>query len=129
MTRLRPPSKPESVLYQTFVAADLLRQKALAAGDSRADADAIVIGALKAAWPKSRVEPWHYVCDTCEDTGFEFQVCQTHPCDRQKPHLPHTYVRYCWCSKGRALQPKPKHETDELAQVGKMTKPSRFGSR
>jgi len=121
-------SRPDSMLYQTFVAADALRLKALEAGDSREDANAIVAGALKAAWPKGREEPWHYACEPCGDTGWRYHTCPGDAtCGRKSEHLGHEYVVYCWCEKGRALQPKARQETDELAALGKVAKPSRFG--
>lgn len=118
----------DSILYQTYVAADALRRKALESGDSREDANAIVAGALKAAWPKGREEPWRYLCEVCADTGWRPHECPGDArCGRTSEHKAHPYVSYCWCEKGRALQPKPKQDTDELAALGKVTKPTRFG--
>lgn len=127
---MKPATKPEAlVLYATFVQADRMRRDALAAGDSREDADAIVANALKVAWPKGRSEPWRYICDDCCDTGWEARDCSQTRCQRRQEHAPHTYVEPCWCAKGRAKIAGPAQEADELAAVGKTKtrRPSRFG--
>ncbi len=115
------------VLYPVFVEADRLRRKALAAGETREVANALVSDALQAAWPKGREAAWRYLCDLCGDSGWRSFQCPETPCEREKQHQAHDYVRQCWCEKGRALTPKPRGETDELATVGKIQKPSRFG--
>lgn len=135
-------------LYATFVEASRLRQQALAEGIPRADADALVANALKAAWPKSRELPWRYDCRICRDTGWEACRCTPEtPCGRsfkfpdQRPDdytgqgrcTPgHDYVRSCpSCTKGdarrRGLSRTPKSTDDELAAVGRTRKPTRFG--
>jgi len=122
-------SKAEAgALYQTFVDAQALRLKALAAGESREVADAIVANALKAAWPKGREEAWRYVCEACDDTGYQYHACPGDAtCNLTKVHAPHNYVTLCWCAKGRAMTPKPRGSDDDLQAIGKVAKPTRFG--
>ena len=140
-----------SEIYATFVEACRLREQALADGATRDQADALVVNALKAAWPQGREQPWRFVCRTCEDTGWEWFVCgeQGLRCGRpfklpdQKPddwtgrgtcRGGHSAVRPCpSCSKGdarrRSILRQPKSADDELAAVGKMKPPTRFGGR
>lgn len=121
------------MLYQTFVAANALRERALLAGRPRAEANQIVTDALRQAWPKGREEPWHYLCDACEDTGWERHVCAPQRrCNRrscQPSDAPaHDYMMPCWCQKGRDRVSRAKGETDELAEIAKTAKrPTRFG--
>lgn len=93
---------------------------------------------VRESWmkPKGRTEPWRYLCEQCEDTGYQRSQCpgdamcgekKTDGTPKRIPHDPHAFVRPCWCDKGRQFQVKPKRETDELAAVGKVSKPTRFG--
>lgn len=104
------------------------------------DADTIAQGlekTIRDAWPKGREEPWQHLCDACEDFGWQIHTCPGDAScgDRRTdghvrkliPHYPHHFARACWCEKGRQFQVKPKQETDELVNVGKTSKPSRFG--
>jgi len=122
------PKATASVLCQTFIAADQLRRKALETGATKEQANDIVAQALQQAWPRGREEPWHYLCETCSDSGWRVYQCPGDAsCGRKNPHLAHEYVTTCWCPKGAALKVKPRGEEDELAKVGKTVKPSRFG--
>lgn len=122
------PKETASVLCQTFIAADQLRQKALASGSTKEQANDIVARALQEAWPKGREEPWHYLCEQCSDSGWQVHSCPGDAsCGRTKAHQAHEYVIACWCPKGVSVKGKPKQEADELAAVGKTVKPSRFG--
>lgn len=122
--------KPDSVLYQTFVAADRLRVQALKDGASRETANDIVAKALEQAWPKGREKPWQYLCEACGDTGWEVRLCgHGLKCQRTKAHQAHDFVQHCWCAKGQLFHAPPRSDVNELAAVGKVRKPSRFGER
>ena len=117
-----------SVLAQTFHAAIALRARALANGDALEDADAIVVGALKAAWPKARDTPWVYLCNTCSDTGWELHDCAGVVCGRAHPHAEHTYVTRCFCTRGQRLQSeKPRTAPEQLGKGHKAPQPQRLG--
>lgn len=106
---------------------------------------------IRAAWPKMRDEPWHYLCDRCDDTGFIRRVCEpgnrcegwstykssaTMPDGKYKrrlctlPHAgnyTHDYVSFCSCPKGEMMRPKQKQASDftEAAKTPKR-KPTRM---
>ena len=40
---------------------------------------------------------WKLECETCEDTGWIYFECPAQPCDRDRAHYPHNYVRVCPC--------------------------------
>lgn len=41
---------------------------------------------------------WKVECEDCDDCGFLFFECPgDKTCDRDRPHLPHTFVRVCGC--------------------------------
>jgi ferredoxin len=122
-------SKPDaSVLYHTFVEADRLRTQMLKDGATREAANDIVAKALEQAWPKGRNEPWRYLCESCQDSGWRVFRCRGDAsCGRVRVHLEHEYVQLCWCAKGQDMKPKSRGTDDELASVGKTQKPSRFG--
>lgn len=102
---------------------------------------------LKAAWPKRRIEPWHYLCERCDDTGWHFHVCTAGRRCGRPFKLPgqreddktgqancmsdHRYVVPCLCAKGQERRRQLLRETrspdDELAQVGKTKKMTRVG--
>ncbi len=129
---MKKPEKFESILLQTFIEANRIREKAVDDGASKADAIAIITNALRAAWPKGRNEPWKYICDVCDDTGWRFYQCPGDAtCGRtKKVHAPHDYVEPCWCARGQSLKPKPPSEPDILGGLGKQKKSkgfSRFG--
>lgn len=73
---------------------------------------------VRDAWPKGRA--WIYICSACEDSGWEtlhcpgddtcgpstFRPAANMPCPNRprKPHAPHSYVRVCFCDKGREMR-------------------------
>lgn len=99
-----------------------------AGGADRALVAASLETVVRELWPRGRAEDWHELCAECHDYGYQWHDCPGDAtCGRHKRHGEHTYVRHCWCDKGRRFQAKPKQEADELAAVGKVAKPSRFG--
>ena len=105
---------------------------------------------LREVWPKGRVDPWHYICDPCRDTGWFFGVCTPDtPCGRPfrlsgvkgedwtgrgSCALTHAFVAPCRCPTGqarrRALMKQPKAvQPDDYADAGKTTtaKPAKLG--
>lgn len=146
----KPQPASEGVLAQTYMEALRLAQVAREGGASREEAQEIITKALKEAWPKARVEPWHYYCEECSDTGWQIKICTPEtPCGRPFT-LPgaasddytgrgrcgprHTYAHPCYCARGRKIytalfdRQAPSTE-DELTKVGK-AKPrpmTRFG--
>jgi len=96
-----------------------------------ADAGAVataIESVIREHWPKGREEDWRYLCAACSDYGWRISDCPGDAtCGRTKRHAVHAYGEACWCPKGQALKTKPKTTRDELEQVGKMSKPSRFG--
>lgn len=43
------------------------------------------------------VRTWTVECTACDDSGWIFQECPDEPCQRTKPHYPHTYATECFC--------------------------------
>lgn len=89
---------------------------------------------LRDVWPKpksGRDEPWHYLCESCGDTGLEIHDCPGDArCGRSRRHDPHTFGRPCFCALGRRFVEKTKAERDPVAAAAKVAKaPSRFGQR
>jgi len=83
---------------------------------------------VRELWPKGRESDWRELCAECHDYGWQtFQCSGDATCGRPKRHLPHDWVKPCWCEKGRALTPKPQQETDELVAISKVSRPTRFG--
>ena len=83
---------------------------------------------IRERWPRGRAEQWHLLCDRCVDTGYEIKDCPGDAtCGRTKVHAEHRFAEPCWCAKGRQMIRQPRQEADELASVGKVTKPSRWG--
>lgn len=135
----------EGPLAQTFREAMRLWDAQKAQGVTFAERQAGLAKSLKAAWPQ--VREWKYLCNRCDDTGWEPGICtpQT-PCGRPFK-LPgqhsddytgqgrcspgHTYVTPCWCEKGQGMrrqlmkQPKPMAAGD-FQQAAK-TKPTKVG--
>lgn len=121
-------SATDRQLADTILEALKLRAEMLAGGASLAEVRAGFEQVVREAWPKGRSEPWRDLCGECRDYGWRIYECAGDAaCGREKPHLPHTYATACWCAKGRLYQVKPKQEVDELAQVAKTSKPTRFG--
>jgi hypothetical protein len=80
---------------------------------------------LRAAWPQTR--EWHYLCETCRDTGWETCRCTpTTHCGRRVCEPGHDYVQPCGiCPKGegRRAQLEPKTPTPgDFQQAGKRKK-------
>jgi len=120
---------------QTFGAV-IMRAVDEAAALRQAGADPAAVAAgleavVREHWvkPHGRTEPWRYLCEDCEDTGWRRQSCVGRGCGlaNDRPHYPHEYVQPCWCDKGRARQPKAPAAVDTLASVGKVSKPTRWG--
>jgi hypothetical protein len=75
-----------------------------AAGASLDEARENLARTVRAAWPRRRIEPWHYICDTCQDTGWREQDCPARDCGRRRPHAAHFFVRPCVCARGLAVR-------------------------
>lgn len=100
---LKHGQSPLPIPVQEFQSAmdDYLAMRA--AGVSREDAVKGIEGLLRALLPPKRMEPWHFECEACEDSGWETRSC--HPgtrvtcglrrCDGEHPE--HTYAVACWC--------------------------------
>ena len=106
---------------------------------------------LRLIWPKARTEPWHHLCDDCNDTGWRLRVCaagcrctgvSTRIDDaRQKPggykrlcvsndEYTHEYVEPCHCGAGDKHLAKPTAQGEDFERVGQATSrrhPQRFG--
>jgi hypothetical protein len=76
---------------------------------------------------------WRYYCDICSDSGWDEFWCDGSPavpgnrarqpwvpiapCDRTKPHLPHSFVRACHCeSTNIAIQARKQTSAKYAAQ-------------
>lgn len=108
---------------------------------------------LREVWPKpkGRVEPWHYVCDLCDDTGARLFVCRKgQRCNgistrtdspKEKPgkyrricakhpdsEYEHDYIEPCVCRQGDRYRDKPTTPAD-FTDAGKTPprKMTRFG--
>lgn len=128
-----------SVVMSAVVEAE---QMQTAGADPDAVADALET-VVRSHWPKPkhRTEPWHYVCQLCEDTGWQYHDCPgdatcgpmtVEKMQKSNPHAEHQFVTACWCEKGRMfaknMLPKEKRGGDDtLASVGKTSKPTRWG--
>ena len=101
---------------------------------------------LRAAWPKYREEPWHFICNLCDDVGWRVKECTAAARCGRPFRLPkasaddwtgrgrcgesHTYVDPCLCDKGRNFRAqllKERRVEDEMALAAKTSKPSRVG--
>ena len=119
-------------------------------GASLEDCHTYLERVLRLSWPKARTEPWHYLCDDCNDTGWRLRVCAAGcRCDgistrtddaRQKPmaykrlcvsddeEYTHEYVEPCRCAAGDARLSKPIAHVEDFARAGKVTsRPQRLG--
>jgi hypothetical protein len=103
-----------------FVASimEALKQRDLqkAAGATKEELDRNLEQTLRAAWPKDRVEPWHYICCDCDDTGWVIRTCTPATKCGRPFRLPgaqsddytgrgkcspgHSYALPCQCAKG-----------------------------
>lgn len=126
------------VLAQTYQAAMVYWDQQKAAGVPLAERLDGLEKTLRAAWPFTRV--WHYVCEECSDTGWQPGICVQGSCGRPFK-LPkqraddwtgrgrcvdgHSFVRPCWCAKGRAFHRQLMHEQapeDAVAVAAKTRK-------
>lgn len=145
----RKPNDPQtSQLAATFKEAMQIAERMQADGATREERNAYVAGVLKASWPKSREEPWRYLCNTCDDAGWVFRVCVVEGQCGRPFRLPgqasddytgrgrcapgHTYAVPCSCPKGeekrRQLLKRPKTNEDDLvAAAARTSKPTRVG--
>lgn len=104
------PSEPEpepglsaAVRYAASVASRMRLD-----GATEAECLSVLEGALRASWPRGRAEPWHYLCETCDDTGWVTRLCSgSARCGAGKTaqwrieHSEHFYVQPCGiCPKG-----------------------------
>lgn len=106
-------------LAQTVNAAMRIWDQQKREGVSREERIAGMEKTLRAAWPKSREQPWHYVCDNCNDTGLVERECGGDAmCGRSKRHAPHRYGEPCWCPKGGKFKIKPP-SGDDFTSAGK----------
>lgn len=134
----------EGQLAATFREAMRLGDEMRAKGVSKDEREVFVAQALKAAWPKGREEPWHYVCEACGDMGWRVRMCASRSCGRPFK-LPgqsgedktgqgqcregHTYAEPCMCAKGqqqRRLLWKERAPEDAIAVAAK-SRPTRVG--
>lgn len=87
---------------------------------------------VREVFPLSKYPPR---CLTCDDTGLRDRTCWAEQrCGRQKcieahPSLEHAYVVPCDCPAGDKFRRKAVTDTDQLAQVGKVTRKPRSFSR
>lgn len=140
--------KGTGVLARTLFEALDLRDRMKAEGASQAELDAFLETTVRETWPKGR--EWKYVCHDCDDTGLMMRVCRRgsrcpgistrtdSPYDKPgKYHrlcakdplsdYEHSYGEPCSCAKGDRFRTKAPSPTRELAQVGKVSKPTRWG--
>lgn len=100
-------------------------------GVTGADLDRGLEGVLRDLWPKphGRMEPWHFNCETCSDYGYEWFKCPgDETCGRRNPHAAHSYVRPCFCPKGRTMIEKTLPTQDDTMQkASKAKKMTRWG--
>lgn len=133
------------------IIADLLRlwREMRVGGLSPEQADQALEKSIRDVWPKGREEPWHYVCELCNDTGLRLFVCRRgQRCNgistrtdapKETPgkykrlcakhpdsEYEHDYVTPCLCERGDGWRDKPKAPAD-FAEAGKTApKPRKF---
>lgn len=116
--------KSLGALAQTFMAAMRIWDAEKAEGVPKPERLARLEKTLRACWPFAR--EWKYLCNECGDLGLVYYECSGgSECGRVNKHLPHTYGRPCFCSKGSRFTAKPKPQADDFKQAGKMTKVGR----
>lgn len=149
-TSRRAASKTLGLLASTFMEAMRIWDAQKADGVSKDERVAGLEKTLREAWPRGREQPWRYLCDRCDDTGWAFHTCTPEtPCGRpfklpastNKTGLKdytgqghctpgHSYVTACWCEKGRAFRPSVEGtrpaSPDDFAQAAK-SKPTKVG--
>lgn len=145
----RKPNDPQtSQLAKTFKEAMRIAEQMKADGASKEDREAYIAGVLKASWPKGREEPWRYLCEACDDSGWVIRTCVVEGQCGRPFTLPgqasddwtgrgrcapgHTYAAPCSCPKGeekrRQLLKQPRRDEDAIAVAAKTGhgKPSGF---
>lgn len=138
--RRRSTVRGTGELAKTIFAALDLRDQMKAKGASQEELDAYLERVIRVSWPHGRV--WKYLCTTCDDTGRIVRVCwkgarctgrstvQGHMriCAKDpSADYEHEYAEPCHCSLGARFRPKQRTVTDELTQLGKTSKPTRWG--
>lgn len=131
-------------LSDTIEKALALRRELISKGFSGPDLEASFEKTVREAWPKGR--EWFYNCTACDDMGWEYLQCpgdstcgpstwrpSSHsPCPNRPraPHAAHSYVRVCFCEKGREkLAPISAGEDFSTATKSKPKKKfGRFGN-
>lgn len=144
----RKPDPPTGRLASTIAHAFLDLEQLKRDGVDEGTRARMFEGIVRDVWPSER--PWKYVCDECSDTGWQYGICRPNARCGRPFRLPkqatsdytgqgkcmdgHSFVRPCFCEKGRAIQhsvyeQQHQPEGDDLARIGKVKKPSfsRFG--
>lgn len=127
---------PEGSFARTMQDAITDYLKARDEGVSREDALKGLEAVVRSCWPRGRNREWKYLCDTCDDTGWEYRECRPYRrCQPKHDDWPsertHTYVTPCQCEKGDRFR-KRAHQLDqeqELTQIAKRKKASGGFSR
>lgn len=128
------------VLSRTIHDALEIREQMKASGTPKDELDAYFEQVVRRSWPFTR--EWKYLCNQCDDTGRVLMVCRkgarcqgvstvpghTRICAKEPDSdYEHEYGEPCYCSLGQRFKSRPKTQVDELAQIGKVSKPTRFG--
>ena len=87
-----------------------------AQGGTRQEVAALMLSGLKTFWPQGRAEPWHYLCERCDDTGWAPTRYQ-----HQRTGQDVDAVWFCGCPKGQGLQAAYDRARDAARRRG--TKP------
>lgn len=108
-----------------------IRDQMKASGMTGDDLNRGLEGVLRDLWPKphGRTTPWRFNCETCSDYGYEWFECPGDvSCGRTNPHSAHSYVRPCFCAKGRTMIEKAIPTPDDTMQkASKSKKMTRWG--
>lgn len=58
------------------------------------------------------MKPGEVICETCADTGWQYFTCPgDQSCGRWRQHLPHDYVKPCFCREtNTAWQDKQRRQ-------------------
>jgi len=104
------------------------------AGVSREDAVKGIESVLRAIWAKP-VSKFQDTCDLCGDTGYQEHTCwHEQRCERDRhrdwhPSQEHVYVSPCGCTKGDRFRPPQYAPEDEIAALGRTSKPRKGFTR
>lgn len=105
------------MLAQTYLEAMKIWDADKADGVPREERARRLEKSLRASWPQTR--EWKFLCNECGDLGLVYYECSGgSECGRMKKHLPHSYGRPCFCSKGAAFKSAPKPEATDYKQAG-----------